>query len=274
MKIRRLQEDDLTFAQQVREVAGWNQTRRDWLRFLETDPDGSFLAEVNGSPAGTAATINYASALAWIGMVLVHPGFRRKGVATALLEHCLHYLLEERDIPCVKLDATPAGLKVYEKMGFQPEYELSRWEGKTCPTDNVHRPRFEKYDLENSLALDRKAFGAERRAFLDLLAADSLRHQRRGGGFAMMRPGKNAHYLGPAIAPDLETGESLVVSILRFSRMEPVYWDIPEDNEPAVALAGELGFVKQRPLIRMWTGQTLLPSDPILQWAISGPETG
>ncbi|MCB1202766.1 MAG: GNAT family N-acetyltransferase, partial [Verrucomicrobiae bacterium] len=57
-------------------------------------------------PAGTATTTSYASDLAWIGMVLVHPDFRRQGIGTALLERAIRHLREERRVTCVRLDAT------------------------------------------------------------------------------------------------------------------------------------------------------------------------
>jgi ribosomal protein S18 acetylase RimI-like enzyme len=40
-------------------------------------------------------------------MVLVHPDSRRRGVATALLEHTISYLRDR--VRCIKLDATPDG---------------------------------------------------------------------------------------------------------------------------------------------------------------------
>ena len=89
LRLRLLTREDLPFADSVRALAGWNQTLADWERFLATAPEGCFLAERNGVPAGTATTIIYNRALAWIGMVLVHPDFRRHGIGRALLERCI-----------------------------------------------------------------------------------------------------------------------------------------------------------------------------------------
>src|SRR5215510_8173248 len=118
LHVRCLTQADLPFADSVRATAGWNQTRRDWERFLALEPNGCFLAEWNGAPAGTATTTVYGTELAWIGMVLVHPDYRRRGIGRALLEHCIEHL-REREVRCIKLDATPAGKKVYDGLGFK-----------------------------------------------------------------------------------------------------------------------------------------------------------
>jgi GNAT superfamily N-acetyltransferase len=129
INLRLLTPNDLEFAESLRALAGWNQTRRDWQRLLAYQPDGCFVAEFNGSSAGTATTTCYGDALAWIGMVLVHPDFRRQGLGRALLEHCLHSLAD-RKIRCIKLDATPLGKPLYHQLGFQEEWTLTRWEWK------------------------------------------------------------------------------------------------------------------------------------------------
>ena len=69
--LRCLRSDDLDFANSFSREAGWNQTRPDWERFLCLAPQGCFLAESDGRPAGTATTTAYGNDLAWIGMVLV-----------------------------------------------------------------------------------------------------------------------------------------------------------------------------------------------------------
>src|SRR5437899_5195592 len=105
LTLRLLTRADLPFADSVRALAGWNQTAADWERILATEPEGCFLAEWNGVPAGTATTTVYGPALAWIGMVLVHPEFRRRGIGRALLEHCIAHLCK-RGVRCLQPDAT------------------------------------------------------------------------------------------------------------------------------------------------------------------------
>src|SRR5256885_742127 len=88
LRVRVITEGDLPFAENVCSLAGWNQTPGDWRRFLAMEPAGCFVAEWDGLPAGTATTITYGFDLAWIGMVLVHPDYRRRGIGNALLGGC------------------------------------------------------------------------------------------------------------------------------------------------------------------------------------------
>ena len=267
--VRKLVPDDLVFAQRLREIAGWNQTLTDWKRLVGHEPDGCFVCDLDGKPAGTATTTCHGNDVGWIGMVLVDPEFRRQGVATRLLEECIRYL--ESRVRCIKLDATPAGMKVYTQLGFVEEWRLHRWRGdsaKDADTEPGEIPLDEEWLRE----LDRNAFGGDRTEYLQRLAVDSVTRMIEGTGFGMRRPGEHAHYLGPIVAASSDAGRALVSSLL--PRSGSVIWDIPDDNQKAVELAEELGFTKERLLIRMRLGPPGLPDDPRLQWAIGAPETG
>ena len=53
LSLRLLRHKDLAFADSLRALVAWNQTFDDWERFLALEPDGCFLAECNGAPAGS-----------------------------------------------------------------------------------------------------------------------------------------------------------------------------------------------------------------------------
>ncbi len=285
VRVRLMTRSDLDFADSLRASAGWNQTRADWERFLATEPDGCFLAECEGQAVGTATTTVHSDELAWIGMMLVHPDCRRRGVGQALLERCLHSLRERR-IRCIKLDATPLGQPLYEKFGFQVEWSLARWEGPaprvpSAPqTDRVLLRPWSASDFNALIALDEEAFGVSRGRVLWPLAQASHRalvHQSPRGeitGFGMIRAGSRAAYLGPVVANSPAIATALVSALLADAPAERVYWDVPDQNTGAVALAQQLGFNPQRPLVRMFVGDNSHPGDPQRQFALAGPEVG
>src|SRR6266404_8815729 len=126
MRMRHMTRQDIAGGMRLKDLAGWNQTEADWERFLSSSPDGCFVAEIDGRVIGTVTTIVYEDRFAWIGMVLVDPGFRNRGIGRALLQRAIEHL-ESRNLACIKLDATPQGKPVYEKVGFVSEYEIERW---------------------------------------------------------------------------------------------------------------------------------------------------
>ena len=106
LQIQTMRRADIPFADSLRHIAGWNQLPADWERFLKMEPKGCFVATCQNNPVGTATTLTYDNKVAWIGMVLVHPNHRRKGIGRALLLKCIEHL-RNLGIPSIKLDATP-----------------------------------------------------------------------------------------------------------------------------------------------------------------------
>ena len=283
--LRRLTSTDMDFAQRVRELAGWNQRLADWQRVLEHDPHGCFVAECAGQLAGTATTTTYSQELAWIGMVLVDPDMRRRGVGTALLRHCIDHLLQT-GVTCIKLDATPMGKTVYGPLGFVVEWDLSRWGNMQVSAVTRHAVQVDAdvvplnaNEIDAVCTIDSNGFGVARDRMLSLLAAQSeVRVVRdtdgRVRGYGMLRPGAHAYYLGPIVADDVTTGTALAEALLNEIPQRPVYWDIPDANLSAIAVAERFGLQKQRTLTRMYLGQNASPGSESAQWAIAAPEIG
>lgn len=267
--IRPLRTDDLEFADQVRASCGWNQTLADWRRFIEHEPEGCFCAEWDGVRAGTVTTTRYGKDLAWIGMMLVHPDYRRRGISTGLMNRAIDYL-RSQEVSCIKLDATPEGEPVYEKLGFKPEWRLQRWEAllrrqdAEIPVEDPNRDHSK---------LDVAAFGADRRDWLKKLARDSSFRFSNESGFGMVREGMRANYLGPVVTADFAGG----VEICRWLLIQldgVTFWDIPVPNKAVERLAEGFGFAPTRSLMRMWLGERNVAGDPQLQFGIGEPATG
>ncbi|MDQ6708627.1 MAG: GNAT family N-acetyltransferase, partial [Acidobacteriota bacterium] len=124
--MRRMNARDIPAALELSSEAGWNQTGRDWRTLLELAPETCFAIECEGTLAATATLLCYGTKLAWVGMVLTRPGYRRRGFATTLLKEALR-VADERGIETVKLDATEMGQPLYASFGFEPEQPVQRW---------------------------------------------------------------------------------------------------------------------------------------------------
>ena len=49
IQIRKMTTDDLTLGLRLSRQAGWNQTEADWSRLMYFEPEGCFVAELDGS---------------------------------------------------------------------------------------------------------------------------------------------------------------------------------------------------------------------------------
>jgi predicted N-acetyltransferase YhbS len=280
MIIRPMTAADIPAGMRLRELAGWNQTERDWERFLKLAPSGCFVACVDGRVRGTVATLEFEKRLGWVSMVLVDPEYRRQGMGTRLLEAGLA-ALGSAGVETVKLDATPMGRKVYVQHGFVDEYGIERWEGVFRATRRPGLPRMGPPDLKRICEWDRALFGADRSRLLEALWQENPRYSAvvyQGGeiaGYVLGRAGARAHYLGPWVAkPDTGIAEALAHEFLHRVANEPVFVDICQRSPDAGTLLPSIGFKFQRPLIRMYRGPNHYPGEPAWVHGIAGPELG
>jgi GNAT superfamily N-acetyltransferase len=270
---------DIAACMRLKEAAGWNQTEQDWANVLAIEPEGCWVAEVDGVVAGSTTAVCWGRELAWIGMVLVLPEFRRQGIARALMARAMEYC-REREVGCVKLDATDMGRPLYEQFGFVEECLIERWRADTVavPSEDEVQP-VPPRSVEEILDLDGQAFGADRGALLRMLIGQYPQEWvALEDGFAMSRPGSNARFLGPCIAHDTDTARKLVAAILERYPGESWFWDLLPDNHAAAELASEFGFTMRRKLFRMGVGPGCpgrnLAANVNLQLATSGFEYG
>lgn len=285
MLLRALRAEDIPFAMSLKEAAGWNQTSDDWKRFLAFRPEGCFLALWDGRPAGTVTTIDYHRGFGWIGMLLVAPELRGRGIGTGLLEAAMESL---RISETVKLDATPAGKRIYQPMGFRDEFLLER---RVCPRASLPaaldppaepfevRPLLEA-DLAAATAFDAEAFGRPREQVLAAWWRGAPRYAlvcESGGrirGFCLGRKGSRFEHLGPLVAETLAAARTLLFRALEITEGRPVLLDSPVRSAEWLHLLDGLGFSVQRPFTRMARGPNRFPGKADLQWAIAGPEVG
>lgn len=258
--------------------AGWNQTDADWRRFLGLEPDGCFVGICDSRAVATLTTCIFDSC-AWIGMMLVDSQMRGRGVGRAMMEHALAHLAA-RGVASVRLDATPLGQPLYEKLGFAAQFWLDRY-ALAAPTAPPQHPDVEPVSaqlLADVLSLDRRATATDRRRLVELLLAEQPEHSRllrREGtvvGYITARRGASAWQIGPCIAQG-EAGSVLLDDALARLAGEPVFVDIPEAQAQARRWAARHGLAPQRRLLRMCRGAAV-DDDLALLWTSSGPEKG
>ena len=247
-------------------AAGWNQNAADWRLMLGLG-EGWGLRLRDGTLAASTLVIPYGG-FAWVSMVLVLPGQRRKGYASRLLRTALAALARANLTPV--LDATPAGREVYRQEGFRDSWGFKRYVLSTQVKTAANQVRLiHDRDWPWILELDLQAFGASREMLLRSLAQrlPEAALVVEGRGFILGREGREARQVGPLIAADREAAMSLLSAGLGAVR-PPVYLDLV-DRVPAPP-----GSVFQRPFTRMVHGSRPAPGNEKLVFLVAGPELG
>ena len=279
-EVRLLSESDIAAAMELKEAAGWNQTEHDWRRLLTLEPNGCFCAIKDGRLVGTTTTTTYGRDLAWIGMVLVDPQYRGQGIAAKLMSIALDYL--KAKVATVKLDATPQGKPVYEKFGFQVESLIERWigTGKSTESNSQNQTAPGRDELRELLVLDRLAFNADRSKLIEELIRNAsvppLTVRASDGavsGYATARSGTKADYVGPIVAKDRHSLETLLDQVLSQLPGRPIYIDLNTEYTAGQQVLSDRGYAKERDLVRMFAGAQSEKTSPLV-FAIAGPEIG
>jgi GNAT superfamily N-acetyltransferase len=262
---------DLPRAAALSALIGWNQTEADWRLFAT---EGAVEALDDGQPAlaATAATLPYAPHLAWISMVLVRPDLRRQGHATRLMRWAIQHL---DGTACIALDATPAGRPVYERLGFVAQSGFARWRlpGPVASAGVALRP-MRAEDLPAAIARDAEAFGAPRTALLRSFFArlPQAAFVAPDGSFVLARDGQRHPQIGPLVANDAATAQSLLAAA-GAALAQPCLVDMRDEASALRAACEAAGGLAERPFTRMSLGAPL-PGDASLSPLLAGPEFG
>ena len=220
----------------------------------------------------TAALLPYSAGNAWISMVLVTPSWRRRGIATRLVDACLA-AAAQRGLT-TWLDATPAGAAVYGPLGFTPTLQLRRLRLAEAAWTPKQRGRYRPANLDALAARDAGAMGFDRSSLLSefgsrpgsRIVSDARRH--RAGSRTAAPRGISV----PLLADRADQALALVDAITR-SESGPWLIDAVHSQDEFLNGLVASGWNIERPFQRMRFGPaTASPAQ--LPFAVAGPEFG
>jgi GNAT superfamily N-acetyltransferase len=270
LAIVRLDADDAHAGLALSTEAHWNQNETDWRFFLNEgtvfgvrDHDSRLIA--------SAALLPYASGHAWISMVLVTQNWRRKGLATRLLDRALDAAAKSGLTSW--LDATPAGAAVYGPLGFEPVLQLRRLRLEKTVSAKAEAPQLLSAPAEQFRTRDVATMGFDRSALLSELGRrPGSRLLSNGHAMALVRDGHKARHIGPLFADDPDRALALVSAIAR-SETGPLLIDAVNSQSEFLQGLAKSGWNIERPFQRMRFGRaTVRSAEP--PFAVAGPEYG
>ena len=268
LAIVRLDANDAVAGLALSTEAHWNQNEADWRFFLVHGH--VFGVRDRDRVIATAALLPYASGNAWISMVLVTADWRRRGIATRLVDTCLNTATKLGLVTW--LDATPDGATVYGPLGFTSVLQLRRLHLKRSTPREAGAPPAVSA-LGEFIARDSAVMGFDR----DMLLAElgGRPHSRlvsNGAASALVRDGRTARHVGPLFADGPDRALALVHDIVG-SETGPLLIDAVASQQQFITGLSDSGWTIERPFQRMRFGRAIAtPSE--LPFAVAGPEYG
>jgi len=247
---------------------GWNPGLQDADCFYHTDPEGFHAAKINGEIVGTVSVVKYSKDFAFVGLYIVKPDFRGKGIGLQLAQ----FVERKFGNLTLGLDGVVSMQQKYEQDGFSFAHNNTRYSGIAQGKLSNRCLPIRKDDLTEVAVFDSKFFPAKRTKLLERWFFQKDAHtfmirkdeSRAISGYGVVRKCFKGYKVGPLFAEDAETAELLLNSLsLRISG-EEVFLDVPEPNVEGVQLANSKGMQPVFSTVRMYTKTApILPLDKI-----------
>lgn len=260
LTIRTLRADEMALVIELAAREGWNPGLHDAACFHAADPGGFLVAEHRGEAVGCISAVSYAGRFGFIGLYIVTPAWRGKGVGIRLWREGMARLAGQ----VVGLDGVPAQQDNYRRSGFALAWNNARFAGvarsggETPPQQIIP---LATVDFAALCADDRRVFPAPRDAFLrawiDMPDATGLAWVEQGRlvGWGLIRRCREGHKIAPLVADDPHVAHSLLAALCAtVPAGDTVYLDVPLPNAEAVAMARAEGMRSVFETARMYAG--------------------
>jgi hypothetical protein len=272
MEIRPMERPELDVLVDWAAGEGWNPGLADADAFWATDPGGFVAALVDGELAGGGSIVSYDGAYGFMGLLIMRPDLRRHGLGRELWYARKAALLARLDVgAAIEMDGVFDMQPFYAEGGFAFQHRDLRFEGRAAARPEAGGP-IEVVDLagvpfEVVARYDRAHFPAARPAFLRTWLTQAGGHAvgvvegPTCRGYAVSRPCRVGHKIGPLFADDATIAEALVDAIAARLAGDTLFIDVPECNPAAVDLVRRRGMTEVFGCARMTLGPP-----PALPW--------
>ena len=273
VRVRRLRADDIAAVDTIMRAAyGVDRPYAERIAaYLRQRGMFPLVAEHDSRVAGAVFGHDYTTS-AYVALMGVDPALHGRGIGYALMTALMAWC-DERGFRDVRLDATPAGARLYERFGFTDFGETIVF-ARDRVVENAPSARVvpvQASDAATIARVDADAFGADRSPLLEqLLAEHDALVATDARGYVVMQRSSPSTLIGPWIARDARVARDLLDTALARAGDQPPALFVPSVNEAAVDLAAAAGFVPRRTLRHMIRGTGTMPSPAVFGRASLG----
>jgi GNAT superfamily N-acetyltransferase len=258
LTIRTMRPDEISLAVDWAAAEGWNPGLADGACFASVDPEGFFIAELDGIPVATVSCVNYNARFAFLGFYIVRANFRGKGIGLRIWNAAIAHA----GARVIGLDGVTAQQDNYRKSGFQLAYANVRYGGAVAAPAVLPAGVIALSDVPFAAveADDATVFPAPRPAFLQAWigarghAGCAVVRDGRPAGWGVIRPCRKGFKIGPLVSDDRATAEAVLSALLAKVGGGEIFLDVPSINREAIALAQDFGLAQVFETARMYTG--------------------
>ncbi len=247
---------------------GWNPGQHDLDVAWNFDLDAFVALRALDALVGGGAIVSYGGKVGFMGLFIVHPDYRGRGLGTPLW-FARRDQLRARLAPNapILMDGVPGMVPFYERGGFRVLYDNLRYEGVAEGQMDPFVVPLSQVPFSLVDAFDQQHVPAPRSTFLRAWTTQpgtrslALVEDGQLRGFGCARPCVRGFKLGPVFAANEGIANRLLDSLLSTISGSFVQLDVPEPNRAARDFAESRGWTSPFSCARMVLGEA--PSLPL-----------
>ena len=236
---------------------GWNPGTGDASAFFQADPNGFFVAEdASGALLAAISVVNHSDSFAFLGLYIVRPNHRGKGIGLGLWRHALKHAGERT----IGLDGVEAQQHNYEASGFAHAGGTTRFSGfvERAVDRDIHAAASE--DIPWMIEQEAVASGVAKPGYLRAWFSPAatrhsliLKKADRPSAVCTVRQCRSGAKIGPLVAESPPDANRLIAHAATMFE-GPITLDVPETSTGLADLCKRLGLTPGFKTARMYRG--------------------
>lgn len=235
---------------------GWNPGLDDAEVFFSTDPAGFFVATEHETPIAAISVVNHNEAFAFLGLYLVLPEHRGRGIGLRLWNHAVDHAGSRT----IGLDGVPEQQKNYETSGFSHAGGTTRYTGRVAPSVSSDLRAAAAADIPKLIQAETAASGTRKEAYLSGWFRDTatrktiiLESGQNITGFCTVRQCRDGAKIGPLLAHTDADAERLIRHAAHLFE-GGVSIDVPDSSAELAQLCKRMSLTPGFQTARMYRG--------------------